>query len=152
MEFNATFLVSIVSFLIFVFVMNKIFYKPLTKIVNEREKILEENFNEAKVLNDYADKILEDREQKLNEAEQESRNIISEKIQQYNLQSKEKIIEVSKKSAEIINEKKVAMEQEMESAKIELNTEVWGLAEQISSKVLGFKVVIEKNNKLSRIK
>ena len=47
MEFNATFIVSIISFVVFVLIMNKIFYVPITKIVEEREKKLKENYDDA---------------------------------------------------------------------------------------------------------
>ena len=39
MEFNATFLVSFVSFIVFVVLMNQILYRPLDKIVRERKSI-----------------------------------------------------------------------------------------------------------------
>ena len=37
MEFNATFIVSVISFIIFTLLMNEILYKPVSKIVEERE-------------------------------------------------------------------------------------------------------------------
>ena len=37
MEFNGTFLASIVSFIVFVFLMNKVLYAPMGKIVKERK-------------------------------------------------------------------------------------------------------------------
>ena len=36
MEFNATFFVTAISFIVFTFIMNKIFYTPLTKVIDER--------------------------------------------------------------------------------------------------------------------
>ena len=38
MEFNATFIVSAISFIIFVVLMNIILYAPLQKVVEERKK------------------------------------------------------------------------------------------------------------------
>ena len=35
MEFNATFLVSAISFIVFTFVMNKIFYNPLGRVISK---------------------------------------------------------------------------------------------------------------------
>ena len=43
MEFNATFLVSAISFILFVFIMNAILYKPVIKIMEEREAFLKSN-------------------------------------------------------------------------------------------------------------
>ena len=43
MEFNATFLATIISFLVFVFLMNKILYEPMGRIVAERKTFIDEN-------------------------------------------------------------------------------------------------------------
>ena len=62
MEFNATFLVSIVSFLLFVGIMNKIFYAPLTNVMTERKDLLDTNYSDAKRFDDDAQAILKDRD------------------------------------------------------------------------------------------
>ena len=48
MEFNATFLVSAISFIVFTILMNKILYAPLEKIVDERENFINGNYSDAK--------------------------------------------------------------------------------------------------------
>ena len=48
MEFNATFLIAAISFVVFTIIMNAIFYKPLQKIVDERQKFTEDTNAEAK--------------------------------------------------------------------------------------------------------
>ena len=35
MEFNGTFFATVISFLVFVFIMNKLLYEPIYKIVKE---------------------------------------------------------------------------------------------------------------------
>ena len=48
MEFDATFLISIISFIRFVFIMNNIFYVPVMKIIQDRQNFVEDNFVSAK--------------------------------------------------------------------------------------------------------
>ena len=43
MEFNATFIFSLISFLVFMWIMNIILYKPIADIVAKRQKYLEDN-------------------------------------------------------------------------------------------------------------
>ena len=43
MEFNATFIFSFVSFLVFMWIMNIILYKPIADIVAQRKKYLDDN-------------------------------------------------------------------------------------------------------------
>ena len=48
MEFNATFIASAISFIVFSIIMNAIFYKPLGNIVVQRQKFIDETLEEAK--------------------------------------------------------------------------------------------------------
>ena len=41
MEFDATFLFAVISFLVFIFIMNKVFYAPILRIMQERQKFVE---------------------------------------------------------------------------------------------------------------
>ncbi len=152
MEFNATFLVSVVSFLAFVAIMNKIFYTPLTKVVNEREEILAGNYNEAKKFNDDAEEILRDRDVKLADADDKSRRIIADRMEQSNAQTKVLTSQASLKSAEEIKDRKSALAEEKIAAQKELDSKIVGLAETISSKVLGFDVKIDDMTQLNGIK
>ena len=91
MEFNATFLVSAISFLVFVFIMNKIFYAPLTDIIEKREKLVDDTLNEAKNSRDKASGILTERENKLTKARDDKKKIISSSVEKANTDSKEMI-------------------------------------------------------------
>lgn len=48
MEFNATFLISAISFILFTLIMNKIFYKPLERVMDERQKFIDDTKSDAK--------------------------------------------------------------------------------------------------------
>lgn len=50
LEFNATFLVSMISFIVFIIIMNAIFYKPILGVIEEREKFINDHYNDAKIL------------------------------------------------------------------------------------------------------
>ena len=47
MEINATILVSAISFIVFIFIMNKILYKPVLEIMEKRQNYIESNKKEA---------------------------------------------------------------------------------------------------------
>ena len=48
LEFNATFLVSMISFIVFIIIMNAIFYKPILGVIEERENFINDHYNDAK--------------------------------------------------------------------------------------------------------
>ena len=58
MEFDATFLIAVISFIVFVVIMNKIFYAPILKIMQENPNIVELSTNHLSVT---ARKIMEER-------------------------------------------------------------------------------------------
>lgn len=152
MEFNATFLVSIISFLVFVEIMNRIFYVPLTSVVAKRKEMLDANYNDAKKFDDDAQVILKDRDDKLTKADTDSRKIISERVESENSKGKLLTDEAAKKSAEDIQSKKASLAEEKISVSSELDSRVVGLAENIASKVMGMEVKIDDEALLNGVK
>ncbi len=151
MEFNATFLVSVISFLVFVEIMNRIFYAPITKVVGKRQELLDTNYNEAKKFDDDAEGILKDREVRLGDADNKSRKIISERIEAENARGKSMTVEASKKSANSIQARKDELAQEKDAIQGELNSKIQGLAESIASKVMGMDVEITDSAQLNGV-
>ena len=79
MEFNATFVISAISFILFTVIMNKIFYKPVGNIINERQKFIDDTIETAKKSDSEADNILKNRDEKLSNSLKNSKKIISDK-------------------------------------------------------------------------
>lgn len=137
MEFNATFLVSAISFLLFVYFMNKIFYAPLENIITEREKLVDDTLNEAKKSRETASELLTERENKLNKAYEDSRKIVNESVEKANSKAKDLTQEAKTNSVEEINSQKINLAEQTKSVKSQLNNTVNELAEQIATKILG---------------
>ena len=146
MEFNATFLVSAISFLVFTYIMNLIFYKPLEKIINERQSIIDGSFPEAEASKQAAGSIRLEREQKLSETLKQSKKIISDKVNEAKNNSKSLTGEAKNFSQEQINSAKENLNNEAEKTSEELKLKVKDLAEIISAKVLGAETKITNND------
>lgn len=150
MEFNATFIVSIISFVLFVLVMNKVFYAPISNIIIERENMLKQNFDEAQELDNSTNTLLKDRDKRLNEAELNSREIIAKKIEEFNNLSKKAINEANQKAKDEIQEQKDILLEENRNAELELKSKEKELAQVISSKILGFDVNFDDENAIAK--
>lgn len=137
MEFNATFLVSAISFLVFVYLMNKIFYAPLESIITEREKLVDDTLNDAKKSRAAAAELLQDRELKLNQAFEESRKLINGSVEAANIDSKEKTSQAKADSINSINTQKIDLDKQKEFVNSQLDSAVDELANLITSKILG---------------
>lgn len=136
MEFNATFLVSIISFLMFMKIMNAIFYIPLTNLIEERENIVNKNLNDSQIAKKETEKLILQKEEQLAQAAKDSRQILIEKTNEANTNYHNKVNEAKAKSTQRVNELKDELLQSENHAKEVLNSHVEALAQSIVDKVL----------------
>ena len=137
MEFNATFLVSIVSFVLFTLLMNKIFYVPVSNIIREREELIKNTLDEANSMQKQADGLNEECASKLNSASSESRKIISDNVDAANKEASSVIAEARKNYSDIVSANKGELEKQSMAVREELKSKVDSLAEDIVARVLG---------------
>lgn len=134
MEFNATFLVSAISFILFTLIMNKIFYKPIENIMNERENFILDNIVDAKVSNEKADAITKEKENKLKKSLVETKALVAQKLNSANENSRNLTEQAKQKSKNDIKSAKEALIQEAERNRQGLNIE--DIADVIYTKIL----------------
>lgn len=137
MEFNATFLISAVSFAVFVFVMNAILYAPLEKIVEVRKKIIDDNYDVAKMNNERSSALLQDRADKLLKASQDAKTHLLSKTEEVKLKKDEMLNSVRDKSLENLSTAKSELSSAKSEANEVLKKDVVILAQSISDKFLG---------------
>lgn len=143
LEFNATFIVAMLSFIVFIIVMNTIFYKPILSIIDERQRFIDDNLKHAKNSKQKAEEILKQKENRLNQALSKSRKLVSDNIENANKQSKTLIDNAKIKSAQEIQKAKENLNNNKEEMLVDLKNKIIKLAEDISSKILGEDVNIE---------
>ena len=91
MEFNGTFFAAIISFLAFVFIMNKMLYEPVRKIVNERNNLINGNYADAEENNKRAEELEQQHDERIVEAKDEARVKYNELVDDYKKQRSEVI-------------------------------------------------------------
>ena len=137
MELNATFLASIISFIVFVLIMNAVFYRPLARIVEERKNFVDKNYEDAKKANEKSEQIMTDIEQKRSDTLLEAKTIIQGKSDEAKKEKDEMTQEARKKSFDEIAEAKRILEDENQNSKNALNKDINNLADIICSKLDG---------------
>ena len=83
-EFNATFIIAMASFIVFIIIMNAILYKPILSIIEKRQSYIDDNNNAAIDSRNKTKSILADKEKRLSDTAYKSREIISARVQQEN--------------------------------------------------------------------
>ena len=107
--FNATFIVTVISFIVFAFVMNGILYKPMSEIVSKRQKLIDENYETAKTNQSKSKVILSEREDKLIEAKASSKQKITKAVEDANSIRTQKISQAKKEANAVIKENQNTM-------------------------------------------
>lgn len=137
MEFNATFIVAFISFIIFTFVMNLILYKPVCDIIAKRKRTVDLNYEEANTNIDKKVALLLERDEKLEQAVKDAKALLELKTSE-SLQRKDDITQKAKEEAKKnIDAYNQYYENAAAQAKEILHKETIDLAQLISDKLLG---------------
>jgi F-type H+-transporting ATPase subunit b len=139
-EINWSILVQMTNFLLLIFILNIVLYKPLLKILNERDKRILETQQKTRDFSEETEKIISAYNEKLQSAKIEAmaqkNNAKKDATEKANI-----IIEESRKEAEhLLLEVKHQISKEIETARKELEPELERMALTIAEQVLGRKV------------
>lgn len=137
LEIDGTLIVAMISFIVFVFIMNAVFYRPIIKIMEERQAFLAKNEETAKNADAESDKISEQKQNELSEARAAATKNVAVNSDKFKKEQKAGIEEFSKEQKIITENRKNALSEEAEQAKAEISTGVEDIANIISSKILG---------------
>ena len=150
MEFNATFIVAFVSFIVFTFVMNLILYKPINDIVQKRKNLVDANYNDADKNSEQKEEVLKVREDKLEQAAEKAKSIVAQKTEEVNNKKDEITLKAKTEAQKNIDAYNLYYKNATAEAKDFLRKEVVNLAQAISDKFLGEneKISEEENKEL----
>ena len=153
MDFNGTFFVSIISFLVFVFVMNKLLYAPIHKIVSERNDFINGNYQAASDNNTKADELTKERDEKLVGAREDARDKYNELLSGYKEKRSDIVKEAQTKSNEELEVASNDLNNVSNDAKENLKGKMADLANDIVEKILGYRSEVQgfDNNKVNEI-
>lgn len=146
LEFNATLSVCIISFVIFLLMINAILYEPLSQVVQHRMRYINSNYKDAEEAKENLKKIVDWREERLQKSKEVAREVYSKLIKEFKLK-KDTLIEyehnISQKDMAGV---RVKLENIDREAKIRLKDHVGCLASAIATKFLGYDTQIENVN------
>lgn len=147
MEFDATFLIAAISFIVFVFIMNKIFYAPILNIMKARQDFVEENFEQAGKTKEQTKLRSEYREGELEKSREAARGKIAAHSQELKTERSKQISEYKNELYSNISSERDNLKNSAIEAKEILKDSVVNIAKEISQKILGESVNQELINK-----
>ena len=143
MNFNGTFFATIITFIVFVFVMNKILYAPILGIMEARKKFIDENYQNARQNDNKSDELNAERETQLDGARNDARKKYLESIAEFKKGRDDKISAVQSDIKEKLQTSGDELLQLSNEVKNELKSSMTNLAGDIVEKVLGYRSEVE---------
>lgn len=143
MEFNATFIVTIITFIVFVLLMNKILYAPILNIMEERRNFVDGNYKVAEENTAKSNELTKEREDKLSEARGEARNNYNETLNGFKEQRNEIILTAQNSAKEDLENARVELENLSNEAKESLKGKMTDLANDIVERVIGYRSEVQ---------
>lgn len=150
LEFDATAIVIAISFIVFMLIMNAIFYKPLLKLQDEREDYIANNKQQAQNYQNEAQGLLSEHDEIIKQTKKQAKDIISDVLEKAKNEKSEKVAEANQQAAERIRSFHDEMAVAKTQLKDSLSNDMHEIARQISSKILGEEVPLIVNNQDKR--
>ena len=140
-DFDATLPLMALQFLLLTALLNAVFYKPLTKVLDEREEYIRNNSSNAKERLAKAENLIAEYQRQIATARKESQAVMDKAQADAREINAQKIAEAQ---AEVQAQKEAAAQEIQEqkaAAMANLEQQVDSLSSQILSKILGPELV-----------
>ena len=141
-DFNATLPLMAIQFILLTVVFTFIFYKPVAKVIDERETYINDNLTTASEKLIKADELYKSYDDQLKTARVDAQAIVA----QYEKEAKDvvaqEIDEARKDAAKLIDKTNKELESQKSLALQQLETQVDELSQLIKEKLLGKEVVL----------
>ncbi len=143
MEFDATFIIALISFICFVFIMNKIFYAPILKIMNDRQVFVENNYKESETIRVQTDKNEGYYDDELSKARDIARGEISKQAKNLKNKKSEIIADYKNQLANDVAKQKEELKNSAIEARDVLKNNVVDIAKNITHKIFGNDINVD---------
>jgi F-type H+-transporting ATPase subunit b len=134
---NVTLLIQMANFLIFLFLMNLILYRPIRRIVAERKKHMAQKQQVIDRLESQVVAAARDHELKLQEARRSGFQKIQELKAAGYEEEKELLKKVSGEAAEQVQKMRAQIQKDISVARDDLKEQVRSFSMQLAQKILG---------------
>ena len=135
-DFDATLPLMAVQFLLLAALLNAIFYKPLTKVLDERDNYVRTNKLEAQERLTKTEQLTNQYKQQLAEARKQSQSVITSAQTEAQKIAAEKVAEAQKEAQSQREQAQREIDQQKQEAMSSLEQQVDALSQQIIEKLL----------------
>ncbi len=128
-------LFTIINLVIFYILLRKFLFKPIDKIMKDRENEINQKFDEAENIKNEANELFTQYRNSLDGAAKEGKEIIKEARNTANEEYNRLVDEATKKADDILGKAKLSARQEYQNALEKAKNEITGLAQSAAEKI-----------------
>ena len=136
-EINLTIVIQILQFLIVVFILNRLLFRPISQVIDERQGKINTWEENTRNLKDTARLKLENYEKQLGRERVQARESQEQLNQELKQKEEENLRAVSDEAAQIVASTQQALAAERERLRLELRHQATELSQILVEKVLG---------------
>lgn len=140
-DFNATLPLMALQFLILAAILNAIFYKPLTKAIEERDDYIRSNKQEAKERLAKAEQLAKQYDRELAQSRKQAQEIIAQAQADAQKMANAEIAAAMQEAQKQREQAQIEINQQKQEALSSLEQQVDALSRQILEKLLGSELV-----------
>lgn len=148
LQINMNLLYNMINLVVLYLLLKKFLIKPVTDIMEKREKLIADGLNNASAAQEEAMKIKQEYESALIGAKQESTVIVEKAHQQAKTEYERIIIEAGNKAGSMLESAKINIEMERSQTMNALQSEIAGLAMAAAGKIVSGEVANRGNQEI----
>ena len=139
-EINLTIVIQVVQFLILVFILNRILFRPISQAIEERDGKIAAWEEKTRTLHETVRTKIENYEKELAEVRARAQEEQEQTSNELKEREEEKVSAVFEEAAQMVASTKQALQEETERLRQELRRQAEEMAQMVTEKVLGRKV------------
>ncbi len=139
-DINVSLFIQMANFLVFVFLMNLVLYRPIRRIVAERKKLISEKQEGSESLEAQAQASLLEYDRRLQDARRTGGQRIQELKAAGYEQEKELVRQSSEKTAAMVQKLREKIQKDIAVARKDLKQQVKTFSADLAQKILGRKI------------
>jgi len=139
-DINVSLFIQMANFLIFLFLMNLVLYRPIRRVVAQRKRLISERQQGIESLEAQAQAALLEHDRKLQDARRAGVQRIQELKAAGYEQEKELLRQSSEQTAATVQELREKIQKDIAAARMELEQQVKSFSADLAQKILGRKI------------
>lgn len=137
---NATLLIQLANFLLLMFLLNRLLFRPMMRVLEERRERTEGRRKKAEQLDAEAEAVWSDYQKRIQEAKADADRIRSELVRQADAERQKTVEAATRQAEKTVTEIRARVRAEAEEARGVLRAEAERLASAMAEQILGRSV------------